>query len=381
MFTIKSFQQKGPFLGTDDPVPSSFRGLGDSAMVRSPKTVVDDFIYGVANRGKHKAVMGAGPEKSDSADRERDVEGRDRGHDNDGKEKDKEKDLKLARKEVRSNSLVDSFKYASDEKNGKEHQTAVVDHSYQRNFLTSCESVTTDSFTSNNSNSGNHANVATPAASMTNNTAYSKDLNSNSTPVHNPLSTSSPLVPSHVTEELPNDFMTEEVQALWIEFMDGVALLQAADASSLRPDSDDALCMFLNLYHLMVIHSSLVMGPPCSAYKVCVDSTYSSSLCFCPVSIFFRLLIKCVSIVFDCQSLTLYLHYSLPYSLSQWVGFFGCVSYEVFGDFISIAELEHCILRNGTAPSIPFRLYRTPDPLHELLGMIYAKLKQGISVA
>jgi hypothetical protein len=243
-------------------------------VVRSPKTVVDDFIYGVANRGKHKAVMGAGPEKSDSADRERDAEGRDRGHDNDSKDKEKEKDLKLARKEVRSNSLVDSFKYVSDEKNSKEHQAAVVDNSYQRNLLTGCESVTTDSFTSNsNSNSGNHANMATPTACIANNTACSKDLNSNSAPLHNPLSASSPLVPSLVTEELPNDFMTEEVQALWIEFMDGVALLQAADASSLRPDSDEALCMFLNLYHLMVIHSSLVMGPPCSAYKVCLYST------------------------------------------------------------------------------------------------------------
>lgn len=246
-------------------------------MVRSPKTVVDDFIYGVANRGKHKggAVMGTGLEKSDNADRERDVEGRDRGHDNDNKEKEKDKDLKHPRKEVRSNSLVDPFKPGSEERNGKDHQAAAADNSHLRNCMTSLDSVTTDSFTSNNSysNSGNHANVATPTAcslnSNSNSTASSRDLHSNATPVPNPVGSSSPLVPSSVTEELPNDFMSEEVQALWIEFMDGVALLQAADASSIRPDSDEALCMFLNLYHLMVIHSSLVMGPPCSAYKVC----------------------------------------------------------------------------------------------------------------
>jgi hypothetical protein len=54
--------------------------------------------------------------------------------------------------------------------------------------------------------------------------------------------------------------------------------------------------MFLNLYHLMIIHSFLVMGPPSSAYK--------------------------------------------------WVGFFSCMSYEAFGDIFSVSELEHCILRN-----------------------------------
>ena len=264
-------------------------------MVRSPKTVVDDFIYGVANRGKHKggAVMGTGLEKSDNADRERDVEGRDRGHDNDNKdkEKEKEKDLKHLRKEVRSNSLVDPLKPGSEEKNGKDHQAVAADNSHLRNCMTSLDSVTTDSFTSNNSysNCGNHANVATPTACPLNNnsnsTASSRDLHSNATPVPNPVGSSSPLVPSSVTEELPNDFMSEEVQALWIEFMDGVALLQAADASSIRPDSDEALCMFLNLYHLMVIHSSLVMGPPCSAYKVCPHTAQHILCILLPLSL------------------------------------------------------------------------------------------------
>ena len=73
---------------------------------------------------------------------------------------------------------------------------------------------------------------------------------------------------THTTDDLQNDYMSDEVQSLWIQFMDGVALLQAADVSHLNPASDDALCMYLNLYHLMVIHSCLVIGPPCSAYKV-----------------------------------------------------------------------------------------------------------------
>ena len=46
-----------------------------------------------------------------------------------------------------------------------------------------------------------------------------------------------------------------------------VALLQAADASQLDPTSDAALCMFLNLYHLMVLHATLVVGPPQSLLK------------------------------------------------------------------------------------------------------------------
>ena len=54
-----------------------------------------------------------------------------------------------------------------------------------------------------------------------------------------------------------------------------------------------------------------------------------------------------------------FIHFSssiLLISSLQWVGFFGCVSYEVFGDFISIAELEHCILRNGECWQIFFHL-------------------------
>ena len=74
--------------------------------------------------------------------------------------------------------------------------------------------------------------------------------------------------PLGLSDDPHHDFMTDEVQSLWIGFMNGVSLLQAADVSQLNPKSDEALCMFLNLYHLMVLHSSLVMGPPCTAYKV-----------------------------------------------------------------------------------------------------------------
>jgi Protein of unknown function, DUF547 len=153
---------------------------------------------------------------------------------------------------------------------------------------------------------------------------------------------------THTADDLHNDYMSDEVQALWIQFMDGVALLQAADVSHLNPASDEALCMFLNLYHLMVIHSCLVIGPPCSAYKVCV--LYSSHLI--SAHAFTVLLFPSLPsprLISTRHSSLPLLHFSHSSSLSshQWVGFFGYVSYEVFGDFISIAELEHCILRNG----------------------------------
>lgn len=90
-----------------------------------------------------------------------------------------------------------------------------------------------------------------------------------------------------------------EVQDLWLSFMDGVALLQAIDLQQLPNNlsNDEALCLFLNLYHCMLLHSFLVIGTPTSLFKF--------------------------------QSL-----------------FRNC-SYEAFGDIFSLAELEHCIIRAG----------------------------------
>jgi len=85
--------------------------------------------------------------------------------------------------------------------------------------------------------------------------------------------------------------------------MDGVALLQSVNLGKMNLASNEALCMFLNLYHIMTLHGFLVVG--------------------------------------------------LPKTASKWSGFFNTCSYEAFGDVFSIAELEHNIIRNGlTRPNV-----------------------------
>eukprot|EP01032_Pedospumella_encystans_P010838 gene10838-12651_t len=98
----------------------------------------------------------------------------------------------------------------------------------------------------------------------------------------------------------PTDF-----QSLWVDFMDGVSLLQCIDLSEMDKTSPEATCLFLNLYHCLLIHAYLVVG--------------------------------------------------LPNSLFKWSNFFRFCSYEAFGDIFSLAELEHCILRGAMSrPSINF---------------------------
>lgn len=88
-----------------------------------------------------------------------------------------------------------------------------------------------------------------------------------------------------------------DFQTLWVDFMDGVSLLQCIDLSLVDHTSPEATCLFLNLYHCLLIHAYLVVG--------------------------------------------------LPNSLFKWSNFFRYCSYEAFGDVFSLAELEHCILRGG----------------------------------
>ena len=125
--------------------------------------------------------------------------------------------------------------------------------------------VTTTNSSSSNSNNNNNSN------SYKRNSYCKLTGNANVTGGNGFFSNGSsgqPMSPLGLSDDPHHDFMTDEVQSLWIGFMNGVSLLQAADVSQLNPKSDEALCMFLNLYHLMVLHSSLVMGPPCTAYKV-----------------------------------------------------------------------------------------------------------------
>lgn len=55
-----------------------------------------------------------------------------------------------------------------------------------------------------------------------------------------------------------------DIQNLWIMYMDGISLLQCIDISSMDKSSNDTLCMFLNLYHCLLLHSYLVVGHPSS---------------------------------------------------------------------------------------------------------------------
>ena len=87
----------------------------------------------------------------------------------------------------------------------------------------------------------------------------------------------------------PSDVVT------WINFMDEISLLQTVDISILR--EAEKICFLLNLYHLMVLNGMLIFGPP-------------------------------------------------P-SFSMWQTFFNNFSYILAHDVVSIAELEHNILRAG----------------------------------
>ncbi|CAN0448985.1 unnamed protein product, partial [Ectocarpus sp. 8 AP-2014] len=79
-----------------------------------------------------------------------------------------------------------------------------------------------------------------------------------------------------------------------VPFLDLASAFRKVDLSRLDLDSDEALCFFGNLYHLLVRHMLLVLGAPSSA---------------------------------------------------KWPSRFAEVSYEVGGDVFSLQELEHCVLR------------------------------------
>ena len=155
-----------------------------------------------------------------------------------------------------------------------------VDQTCSSNGKSSVDELETDAeitshATTANSNSTNN-NISSRSSSSSSSGMNSGKRNSycklsgnpNSNGFFSNGSSGQPMSPLGLSDDPHHDFMTDEVQSLWIGFMNGVSLLQAADVSQLNPNSDEALCMFLNLYHLMVLHSSLVMGPPCSAYKV-----------------------------------------------------------------------------------------------------------------
>lgn len=82
-------------------------------------------------------------------------------------------------------------------------------------------------------------------------------------------------------------------EAQWVDFMDSLCLLQTINVATLT--DAEKICVLLNLYHTMVLHGSLLLGPPAS--------------------------------------------------WSSWPSFFNHVSYMIGFDVLSINELEHNGLR------------------------------------
>lgn len=85
---------------------------------------------------------------------------------------------------------------------------------------------------------------------------------------------------------------TDGTATLWVEFMDRICALQTLDLSSVT--EKEKIALLLNLYHTMVLHGFLLLGPPVQ---------------------------------------------------SSWVFFFNSVSYMISYDVISLNELEHNGLR------------------------------------
>lgn len=81
--------------------------------------------------------------------------------------------------------------------------------------------------------------------------------------------------------------------SLWLEFCDHISLLQLVNVGKLS--EQEKLSFFLNMYHLMILHGTIVLGP--------------------------------------------------PMAWVNWQSFFNTVAYMVDGDIISIAELEQNVLR------------------------------------
>ena len=87
-------------------------------------------------------------------------------------------------------------------------------------------------------------------------------------------------------------------QQLWLDFLDGVSLLQGIDLKQFPSlGSDEKLCLFLNLYHCLMIHAFVVVG--------------------------------------------------LPKNMLNWADIFRHYCYDAFGDLITLSDLKHCIIRKG----------------------------------
>ena len=93
------------------------------------------------------------------------------------------------------------------------------------------------------------------------------------------------------------------LEANWMSFLDLVSVLPCINLEKYNLSHEELLCIYLNLYHTMLLHAVLVAGVPSSSLK--------------------------------------------------WPSFFNTLSYEAFGDVFSLAELEHSIIKHGKSFSVP----------------------------
>jgi hypothetical protein len=65
---------------------------------------------------------------------------------------------------------------------------------------------------------------------------------------------------SHYEQPAKNNNTEQQLTLLWVRFLDEISLLQTVNLSSLS--ESERIAFFLNLYHVMVIHGHMTIGPP-----------------------------------------------------------------------------------------------------------------------
>lgn len=96
-------------------------------------------------------------------------------------------------------------------------------------------------------------------------------------------------------QQLVHEKPLSTVDKMWVIFLDAVASLQNIDLlANIAPNSLELVCIWVNLFHIMQMHSVLVLGPPRGTLA--------------------------------------------------WISQFRSVSYAAFGDVFSLCEMEHNIL-------------------------------------
>jgi hypothetical protein len=94
----------------------------------------------------------------------------------------------------------------------------------------------------------------------------------------------------------------QDLQKTYVDFLDGVSLLQRTELAATICE-EEKICLFLNLYHCMLLHGFLVVGVPNTHFK--------------------------------------------------WTYFFNSCAYAAFGDVFTLAELQQHIVLHSVPASTP----------------------------